>query len=103
MVQAQEGGADLNALEQKVNSLCERYEGNMSDYTIARGSSMATFEPQLGSLAHLTQWKLVLPLEYKMHILAMTMKERDNKNKQNNGGSDQMQVDLTDNKFSELV
>ena len=40
---------------------------------------MATIPPAPGTLAGLTQWKTVLPLELKMHILTLTMQERDKK------------------------
>jgi hypothetical protein len=63
------------SLEDRVNSLNERYERN-ADYTVVQGSAMLT-DHAPNSLASLTQWRLVLPLECKMHILTKAKLEND--------------------------
>ena len=40
-----------------------------------------------GSIGALTQWKVVMPLEYKMHVLTMTKLEHDRKQRSNNNAA----------------
>ena len=62
-------------LEDRVNALNERFESPV-DYCEVRGSRMLTDQAP-GSLAKLTDWCLVLPLEFKMHLLTMAKLEKD--------------------------
>lgn len=61
-----------------MNSLNERFQMNsLSDYSTVQGSLM--LHAGGGTLANLTSWRLVLPLEFKMHILTMSKLEHDRK------------------------
>ena len=61
-----------------MNSLNERFQLNsLSDYSTVQGSLMLNAGG--GTLANLTSWRLVLPLEFKMHILTMSKLENDRK------------------------
>ena len=61
----------------RVNSLNERHE-QMPDYSTVQGSTMMT-QVQPGSLGALTNWKIVMPLEFKMHVLTMALIEEERK------------------------
>ena len=78
MVQA--SGGNAAGLEEQVNALNERSGGFQStaDYSVVQGSAMLTSCGQ-ASLGSLTQWRVVLPLEFKTHVLTMTKLERDKK------------------------
>ena len=89
------------SLEDRVNSLNERYDGNMTDYREVRGSEMCTHIAP-GSLGALTQWKVVMPLEYKMHVLTMTKLEHDRKQRSNNNNAAGVQVPDQRPSFDEL-
>lgn len=52
--------------------MCERYEA-IVDYKTVKGSGL--LDAGGGQLGSLTQWRLVLPLEFKMHLLTMTKLE----------------------------
>ena len=62
-----------------MGGLSERTE-SIPDYSIIKGSDMLT--PVLsrcgpGSLGALTDWRIVLPLEVKMNILTLAVKEKE--------------------------
>lgn len=71
-------------MEDRVNALNERYE-NCADYSEIRGSEMMSNLMGSSGLAGLTNWKQVLPLEYKMHIVTMA-KLAHEKSNSNDGG-----------------
>ena len=87
------------SLEDRVNSLNERYENN-PDYTVVKGSAMLT-DHATNSLASLTQWRLVSPLECKMHIITKAKLEHD-KIKKRDQRNEGMIVDNW-NAFSDIV
>ena len=68
-------------LEDRVNSLNERYE-SCADYTAVKGSQMMSELMGASPLATLTKWKQVLPLEFKMHIATMAKLAHDKSNKE---------------------
>ena len=60
---------------------------SLIDYSSVQGSQMLPAGG--GALANITSWRLVMPLEFKMHILTMTKLEADRRS--NNSQQKQQQ------------